>query len=132
MQQAQIRLLQDDEIITRSVRVADEASERAAGYQWICPEQARDTAVLFVFPQAIPSAFHMRNVYVPLDIHFFDQQGNQVDAQVMRPEPPGHPLQHRYYLSAEPFMYALEIARPQADALQSAPARLRLLVESLN
>ena len=132
MVQAEIQLERDGETISRTVRLADEAAERAAGYQWVCPEQARDTAVLFVFPRAISSAFHMRNVYVPLDIHFFDRQGKQVDAFVMRPEPPGHAARPRYYLASKPFSYALEIARPQTDALQSAPANLRLLVESSN
>ena len=119
------------ELFEMSVRKADSAAKRAAGYQWICERDALDTAVLFVFPRTVPSAFHMRNVYVPLDIHFFDSTGQQVDAMVMRPEPPGSNLEPRYYRPAGSFRYALEVARPHSHDLESAPARLRLLVDSL-
>lgn len=131
METAEIRLMAGDVVQSRIVRIADDASERAAGYQWICAEQALGTAVLFVFPKMLPSAFHMRSVYVPLDIHFFDERGVQVDAMVMQPEPPGHPGRSRYYQSAGSFRYALEIARPVEDDLQSTPAPKRLLIESL-
>ncbi len=116
---------------TIPVRIADNASKRAAGYQWICEKDTDNTAVLFVFPRMIPSTFHMRNVYVPLDIHFFDDAGNQVDAMVMRPEPPGQGIEPHYYKPVGPFRYALEIARPQTHDLDSTPAPMRLLVDSL-
>ncbi len=128
----QIGLDRGDDIVSIEARLADNASTRAAGYQWICPEQAQGTAVLFIFPDSLPSAFHMRNVYVPLDIHFFDTQGRQVDAMVMQAEPPGHPGRPRYYQASGPFRYALEIARTPAHDLQSVPAPMRLLLDSLN
>lgn len=114
-----------------SARIADSNSERAAGYQWICASAAEDTAVLFVFPKSFSSAFHMRNVFVPLDIYFFDETGQQVAAMVMRPEPPGQGIEPRYYHPQAAFQYALEIARPQDYDLQSTPKPLRLVIDSL-
>jgi len=131
MSRAQLMLEQAGEKSLFSVRIADNAAKRAAGYQWICPNDAENTAVLFVFPRMVPSAFHMRNVYVPLDIYYFDDAGNQVDAMSMRPEPPGQGLKPRYYQPDGPFRYALEIARPQSHNLNSVPVPMRLLVDSL-
>ena len=133
MERMQVQLLREpgQEVFTLSVRKADSAQERAAGYQWICEADALDTAVLFVFPRLVPSAFHMRNVLVPLDIHFFDETGRQVDAMVMRPEPPGADIKPRYYRPGGSFRYALEIARPHSHDLESTPAPLRLQVDSL-
>ena len=131
MGHAQIVLQQAEERFPIRVRIADDATKRASGNQWICQKDANNSAVLFVFPRMIPSAFHMRNVYVPLDIYFFDESGNQVDAMVMRPEPPGQGIKPRYYQPSGPFRYALEIARPQTHDLDSTPAPMRLLPDSL-
>ncbi len=92
-----------------STRLADEAHERRAGYQWICPEEAENTAALFPFGGMIHTSFHMRNVYVPLVILFFDYQGDLVDAMRMLPEARtvGKP---QYYRAKGPFQYALELS----------------------
>ena len=131
MKPVDIVLQQGGKNISMAIRVADDALQRAAGYQWICERDAVGTAVLFVFPDTLHSSFHMRNVYVPLDIYFFDASGNQVDAMVMRPEPPGKGLSPRYYQPAGSFKYALEIARQQSHQLDSTPAPMRLLPDSL-
>ncbi len=131
MDNGKITLNQNGENISLAVRIADRSRQRAAGYQWICELDAANTAVLFVFPKTIHSNFHMRNVYVPLDIYFFDDAGNQVDAMVMRPEPPGLDIKPRYYHPDGAFRYALEIARPQAHQLDSTPEPMRLLPDSL-
>jgi uncharacterized membrane protein (UPF0127 family) len=131
MSDGEITLNQDGKNFSLGVRIADKPRPRAAGYQWICEQDAASTAVLFVFPKAIHSTFHMRNVYVPLDIHFFDAAGNQVDAMVMRPEPPGQGITPRYYQPGGAFRYALEIARPQTHQLDSTPEPMRLLPDSL-
>jgi uncharacterized membrane protein (UPF0127 family) len=131
MSESEVLLEVGGETLSLLVRIADGAQERAAGYQWICERDATNTAVLFVFPKMIHSTFHMRNVYTPLDIYFFDDAGNQVDAMAMRPEPPGQNLEPQYYQPGGPFRYALEIARPQTHQLNSTPAPMRLLIDSL-
>jgi len=131
MSEGEVSLERGGKTLPLAIRVADDAQERAAGYQWICERDAADTAVLFVFPTSMNSTFHMRNVYIPLDIYFFDNTGNQVDAMVMRPEPPGVDLEPQYYQPGGPFRYALEIARPQTHQLSSTPAPMRLLIDSL-
>ncbi len=114
------------------VRVADDPAERAAGYQWICQSDAVDSSVIFIYPSMTFSAFHMRNVLVPLDIYFFDASGAQVDAMVMRPEPPGMPLKPLFYRPGAAFQYALEIARPADYDLQSVLPSLSLKLNSLS
>lgn len=131
MQIQTIRVSDDAQEKNILARIADNNHERAAGYQWICASAAQDTAVLFVFSKSFSSAFHMRNVFVPLDIYFFDEMGQQVDAMVMRPEPPGQDIEPRYYHPKAAFQYALEIARPQDYDLQSVPRPLNLVVKSL-
>jgi len=113
------------------VRIADDSAERAAGYQWICESDAVDTAVLFVFPKTFFSAFHMRNVFVPLDIYFFDELGQQVGAMLMSAEPPGQGIRPKYYSPKAAFRYALEIPRIGTHDLSSAPTALKLAVSSL-
>jgi len=109
-----------------SVRVADEGDELAAGYQWICPDSAEDTAVLFVFPRSFRAAFHMRNVFVPLNITFFDAQGGLVDTLQMSPEPPGGNQAGKYYKANAPFKYALEMPLTAESTSLWADKTLRL------
>ena len=126
-----VQVIEAGQVKTLMVKVADDKKERSAGYQWICPSTAQNTAVLFIFEREFLSAFHMRNVFVPLDIHFFDALGKQVDALVMRPEPPGLGLKPRYYSPAAAFKYALEIAKPEDHDLQSTPVSLSLVLDTL-
>lgn len=55
--------------------LADDVSERAAGFQNICPERIRQTAILFKFSSLVKPSFHMNNVMAPLEIAFIDEQG---------------------------------------------------------
>lgn len=114
-----------------SVRVADDSSERAAGYQWVCAQDSINTAVLFVFPKTFYSAFHMRNVFVPLDIYFFDESGRQVGAMHMSAEPPGQGIKPHYYSPSAKFRYALEIPGSDSHDLKPVLPALSLLVDSL-
>jgi uncharacterized membrane protein (UPF0127 family) len=131
MNSGEIKLEKAGRTFSLPIRIADNSSKRAAGYQWICEADSNNTAVLFKFSEMVPSAFHMRNVYIPLDIYFFDDSGEQIDAMVMRPEPPGQGINPRYYQPVSAFRYALEIARPQTHDLKSTPTPMRLLIDSL-
>ncbi len=104
---------------TLAVRVADEGVEHAAGYQWICPESAADTAILFVFPVESRSVFHMRNVFVDLDIGFFDVAGQLVDVKAMQAE--ANSPKGRTYQAKSAYRYALEIPNAAPKESGSPP-----------
>lgn len=131
MDSAEIALESAGERRLLSVRVADDSVKRAAGYQWICEQDSIDTAVLFIFPKSFYSAFHMRNVFVSLDIYYFDERGRQVGAMLMSAEPPGQGIKPHYYSPLAEFKYALEIPRFRAHDSTTLPATLSLVLESL-
>ncbi len=110
MQDKTITLVNDHGAgIQLPVRVADESEELAAGYQFICPEVVRKSAILFDFGRPFTSRFHMGNVFAPLDIAFFDSEGNLVKIAHMSAEPPGFSGRKKYYSAGAPYRYALEV-----------------------
>jgi len=96
------------EIVELEVRVANNMTERAGGFQHLCPEVIRTTAILFVYMEPRLGRFHMRNVYAPLDIAFIADDGRIVEIQRMEAEPPGLPVIPRTYGPARAFRFALE------------------------
>ncbi len=78
------------------VRVADDHRERAAGFQYICPETIETTAIYFVFERPRRPNFHMHNVKAPLDIAFIDADGVIVSIQRMEPYVVGARKQKTY------------------------------------
>ena len=66
-------------------RVADDRRELAAGFQHICPETAEHISILFEFRAPYIPKFHMRNVHMPLDIAFIDEQGVIRNIQTLQP-----------------------------------------------
>ncbi|MBX2867940.1 MAG: DUF192 domain-containing protein [Acidiferrobacterales bacterium] len=106
MHQAKITLLNDEgKPLELIVRVADDAYERAAGFQHICPSVIDQTLILFLYPASIEGQFHMQNVHAPLDIVFFDSRGNFLKYQKMETyTETSRPL----YGPGKPFQYALE------------------------
>ncbi len=127
-----ISVYQVDASLQLEARIADESHERAAGYQWICADEAESSAVLFVFESEVNSSFHMRNVFVPLEIYFFDASGQAVDQMVMRPEPPSFKGARRYYHPKGAFKYALEIAQGSEYDLSTKLVPLQLLIETIH
>ncbi len=91
-----------------STRIADDPVERAAGFQYICPQQFQDNVILFIFAAPLQARFHMRNVYAPLDIAFIDNDGKVVKIMTMRPASWEKNGQSRLYGPAVAFRYALE------------------------
>ncbi len=75
----------DERRVDLQVHVADSGRERAAGFQHVCPETAESTSILFLFANPHVPSFHMRNVYMPLDIAFIDDSGVIRDIQTMQP-----------------------------------------------
>jgi len=100
------------------VKVADDSSELAAGFQNICAEAIGDTAVLFRFPAPTRTPFHMRNVRAPLDIAFIDAEGQVVDVRRMEPYVDSVVfIRYPTYRSARPFSSTLETAAGKMEAL---------------
>jgi uncharacterized membrane protein (UPF0127 family) len=100
------------------VKVADEISELAAGFQHICPEAVRDTAVLFLVGAPTRTPFHMNNVHAPLDVAFIDADGVVVDVRSMKPYVESVlVVRNPIYRSAMPFVSALETPAGKLAAL---------------
>lgn len=87
--------------------IAESVSLRAAGFQHVCPETIAKENILFVFQAEFSSAFHMRNVYAPLDIAFVDENGVIIDIQTMYPYSIIS-IEKPLYRPASAAMYALE------------------------
>ena len=107
MEEKFIELIDDSgESVLLRVKIADESSEQAAGFQHVCPQTIDTTAILFVFEKAKKPLFHMNNVYADLDIAFFDDEGRVGDIQLMREEFSTGKV--KYYPSDVMAKYALE------------------------
>lgn len=97
MQAAVLTLAGPQERVLRlDARIADEARERAAGFQHICPQTIERRAILFRFARVRRPSFHMHNVKAPLDIAFIDADGRIVDIQRMQPYVAGAARQPTY------------------------------------
>ena len=83
-----------------------EEQERGLMYR---TELAAGSGMLFVFGAEMPLSFWMKNTLIPLDILYFDAEGNFVSSATMQPcisdETPACPT----YPSAGPATYALEV-----------------------
>lgn len=97
------------------VEVADSDRERAYGL--MCRKaMAPDRGMLFIFPQAEPQAFWMRNTLIPLDIIYIDAAGKVVS--ITRN---ARPLSDTPLPSAGPAKYVLELAGGRAAEIGLLP-----------
>lgn len=128
MQQERIKLINDQGTpIELDVLVADDAFERASGFQYICPEVIERTLILFRYPLAVNARFHMQNVSAPLDIAFFNGNGKltgmhlmQVYSGASRPTY-GSPSGFRFALEARQGFFATHGISAAASYLQPGP-----------
>lgn len=86
--------------ITAEVAYTDAARIRGLMYRRILPE---NRGMLFVFPDALPRGFWMKNTYIPLSIAYLDENGVVINIADMKP------LTTDTYPSAKPAKYALEM-----------------------
>lgn len=91
------------ERVTLTARVADLPHTRFIGFQGLPMEIARELAMLFVFDAPTVSQFHMRNVFIPLDIVFFAADGAFLGRNTMEADVTD------LYGAADPFTLALEV-----------------------
>ncbi len=129
MESARISLLNERrERVEFETLIADDALERASGYQHICPWVIARTSILFRYPAPSGGRFHMRNVKAPLAIGFFDEDGVLIQSMIMQPYGDGD---ETLYAPMRKFQYALE-ARPGFFAEKGLSAGAsRLLIEAL-
>lgn len=116
----------DGETRSLDARLASTGEQRSAGFQHVCPGTIERVRILFDFHQPIPVAFHMRNVHAPLDIAFFDGDGDLVSLFRMDVYP-GDRSDGPLYRPSANVRYALETAADQLDALGLTHPATRLL-----
>lgn len=116
MHQAQLRI--DTPASTEpqwlTVRVADEAHERAQGMQHLPARVIRDQPIWFVFDRPRATGWHMRNVALALDIVYVDATGTVIAIEQMQPQGSGYGI-------TTPIAAALELAAGQAKRLGILP-----------
>lgn len=100
-----------------AVEIADEQDEQIQGLMFR-RELAPDHGMLFVYPQAQPQSFWMRNCYIPLDILYFDERARFINAHYAVPPCRGDPCPG--YPSARPARYILELGAGVGRALALA------------
>ncbi len=129
MHTEEVSLLDDrGKMFTFQSRVADDHTERAAGYQYICSHIIDVSTLLFVYPRPTLARFHMNNVVAPLDIGFFDDQGKLFSIMQMQPRNDGNA---RLYGPAQPFQYALEAGQGFFAERNLSAGKSRLIIGKL-
>jgi uncharacterized membrane protein (UPF0127 family) len=95
----------DGATVDVTVEIADEASEHEQGLMGR-EDLDQGTGMLFVLPGSSVRYFWMKNTLIPLDILYFDHDGNFVSRVTM---PPCAADPCPTYESAGPATYALEV-----------------------
>jgi len=106
------------------VEIAETLEERQQGLMFR-ERMPLDHGMLFIQPQAAPTAFWMKNTLIPLDMLFFDSDGRLLEIRAETP-PCTVPVCPTYS-SDGPIKYILELNAGSAQRLGLRPgARLRL------
>lgn len=100
---------------TASVRVevAQTQTELARGLQYRS-SLAKDSGMLFIFPQNVEAMFWMKNTLIPLDIIWLDE--NKKIVHIEKNVPPCLQEQCPVYGPSEQVVYVLEVNAGFADA----------------
>jgi len=100
-----ITLSSGEKSVTVWVEIADEPAEHSEGLM-NREKLDENSGMLFVFSEPRVLSFWMKNTLIPLDILYFDEEGEFVSVQTM------DPCEHdpcKTYPSARPAKYALEV-----------------------
>jgi len=101
-----------------SVEIADTRQLQTLGLMYR-DEMPADHGMLFIFPNAAPRAFWMKNTRIALDIMYFDKDLNMVSASL--DTQPCRVRSCPSYPSVAPAMYVLELNAGMADLLGIGP-----------
>lgn len=105
------------------VAVADDPGLRSQGLMEV--EDLGDLAgMLFIFDDDTTGTFWMKNTLIPLDIAFFDAEGDFVDDTTMEPCPE---VPCPSYSASGPYRYAVEVPAGDFDWLSGTE---RLVLQS--
>lgn len=97
------------------VAVADDAGERSRGLMGVADLGGLD-GMLFVYSADTEATFWMKNTPIPLDVAFFDSEGELVD--LLRMEPcAADPC--RTYSAGARYRYAIEVPAGGFDGLET-------------
>lgn len=101
-----------------TIEVADDMQEQTRGLMFR-REMADDHGMLFVYPNAQPQSFWMKNTYLALDIMYFDGDARFVSASYGTPPCTRDPCPS--YASKAPARYVLELKAGVGKALDLEP-----------
>lgn len=101
-----------------NVEIASTEAAREHGLMYRT-QMAADHGMLFVYQNAKPRRFWMKNTLIPLDILFFDAQQRLINVSVDTPPCKSEPCPT--YQSVAPAMYVLELNAGEANKLGVKP-----------
>ncbi|USZ69875.1 DUF192 domain-containing protein (plasmid) [Halorussus salilacus] len=107
-------VVEDGEDATVSLEVANTSDERQEGlmHRQSLPE---DHGMVFVYEEAAPRSFWMKNTYVPLDIVFVAPNGSVLNVEHAEPQPNASDAELQRYRSDGDAKYVVELERGFAN-----------------
>jgi uncharacterized membrane protein (UPF0127 family) len=108
LERGTVTIFQGNKRFTLVVEVAKTPATRARGLMYR-KSLDENSGMLFVFDEASPVAFWMKNTFIPLSVAFVDHGGKIVNIQDMRValDPEKGPFD--FYQSGKPVLLALEV-----------------------
>ncbi|MFC6724565.1 DUF192 domain-containing protein [Halobium palmae] len=88
------------------------------------------SGMVFVFEDAAPRTFWMKNTYVPLDIVFLDANGTVINVEHARPQPNATESNLDRYRSDAPAQYVVELPRGTANETVVEPGASMVVLET--
>ena len=113
-------VVEDGENVTVTLRVADEREERRKGLMYRQSLSNR-SGMIFVYDDAAPRTFWMKNTYVPLDIIFVAPNGTVLNVAHAQPQPNASDSEVDRYSSEGEAMYVVELPRGFANETGVSP-----------
>lgn len=107
-------VVEDGENVTVTLRVADETDERTRGLMYR-QSLANRSGMVFVYDEAAPRTFWMKNTYVDLDIVFVAPNGTVLNVEHAQAQPHADDSEVDRYSSDGDAKYVVELPRGFAN-----------------